>query len=163
MNKVKKAVVIALAVIVIAGGVCIVGYPIISNLLMSQNLDSEVQTYLNAADDEDEENINAELARVNEYNSTLVGSVLTGDPFVEDSGTDNDYYNLLNLDGTSVMACVEIPKINVKYPVYHGTSTQTLEKGVGHLRNTSLPVGGKGTHGSYGSQRCVGLENFYRP
>ena len=45
-----------------------------------------------------------------------------------------------------VMGYVEIPKINVKLPIYYGTSEDVLSRGVGHIENSSLPVGGKGTH-----------------
>ena len=44
------------------------------------------------------------------------------------------------------MGYVEIPKISVNLPIYHGTTAQVLEQGIGHLQNTSLPVGGESTH-----------------
>lgn len=74
--------------------------------------------------------------------------VLT-DPFSEETNggiSEKEYYQLLNLDNTGVMCSLEIPSINVDLPVYHGTSNSVLEKGVGHLEGTSLPVGGKDTH-----------------
>ncbi len=57
-----------------------------------------------------------------------------------------DYYSLLRVDSTGMMARLKIPSINVDLPVYHGTSDETLARGVGHLEGTSLPVGGAGTH-----------------
>lgn len=57
-----------------------------------------------------------------------------------------DYENMLNLDGNGVMGYIEIPKIEVKLPIYHGSEEESLEKGIGHMEKTSLPVGGKGTH-----------------
>lgn len=57
-----------------------------------------------------------------------------------------DYENLLNLAGDSIMGYVEIPKIQVLLPIYHGTEGETLERGVGHLLGSSLPVGGESTH-----------------
>ncbi|KFI45003.1 sortase A [Bifidobacterium bohemicum] len=55
------------------------------------------------------------------------------------------YLKLLDVhDG--IMGSIEIPKISVKLPIYHGTSNEVLDKGVGHLRGTSLPVGGKSTN-----------------
>lgn len=66
------------------------------------------------------------------------------------SGTDLDkddpYWSLLNVNGDSIMGYIEIPKISVRLAIYHGTGEDALEKGVGHLVGTSLPVGGKGTH-----------------
>lgn len=63
--------------------------------------------------------------------------------------TDNDkvaYENLLNIDGTGVMGYIEIPAIKVTLPIFHGTSDDILQKGVGHMEWSSLPVGGKSTH-----------------
>ena len=59
---------------------------------------------------------------------------------------ESEYKSLLNVDGSGMMGSIEIPKIAVYLPIYHGTSQDTLAKGVGHLEGSSLPVGGKGTH-----------------
>jgi len=61
------------------------------------------------------------------------------------SNSDLEYNELLNNDPKHIMARLRIPSINLDQPVYHGTSDSTLEKGVGHLEGTSLPVGGIGT------------------
>ena len=57
-----------------------------------------------------------------------------------------DYENLLNITGEGTMCYVKIPKINVNLPVYHGTGNDSLDRGVGHLLGSSLPVGGENTH-----------------
>ena len=59
---------------------------------------------------------------------------------------DGDYDSQLNIAGDSIMGYVEIPKIQVLLPIYHGTKGETLERGVGHLLGSSLPVGGESTH-----------------
>ena len=56
------------------------------------------------------------------------------------------YYDLLDITGTGVMGYIDIPKIDVQLPVYHGTSEGVLQIGVGHVEGTSLPTGGKSTH-----------------
>ncbi len=56
------------------------------------------------------------------------------------------YGELLNLGGDGIMGYVEIPKIHVKLPIYHGTNNSTLELGIGHLLGSSLPIGGENTH-----------------
>ena len=58
----------------------------------------------------------------------------------------NNYDSLLNLGGNGIMGYIEIPSIQVNLPIFHGTDTETLERGVGHLLGSSLPVGGSGTH-----------------
>ena len=57
-----------------------------------------------------------------------------------------NYHELLNVSGSGVMGVIEIPKIHIKLPIYHGTDEQVLKNGVGHLQGTSLQTGGKGTH-----------------
>ena len=56
------------------------------------------------------------------------------------------YNELLNLHGSGLMGYVEIPKIDVNLPIYHGTSEEVLQKGIGHLVGSSLPIGGEGFH-----------------
>ncbi len=56
------------------------------------------------------------------------------------------YRSLLISDDTEIMACIEIPKIKVSLPVYHGTGSSVLQQAIGHMEGSSLPVGGKGTH-----------------
>lgn len=63
-----------------------------------------------------------------------------------DVPVDKEYEALLNIAGDGVMGYVDIPKIGQRLAIYHGTSPEVLEKGVGHLYGTSLPVGGKGSH-----------------
>lgn len=64
----------------------------------------------------------------------------------EQPAADSEYWSLLDPDGTGVMGYVEIPKIDVRLPLYHGTGEEALQRGLGHLAGTSLPVGGEGTH-----------------
>lgn len=142
----KKYVAVIVIIVGLAIGVGFAGYPLISNYLMSLNLNSEVQTYLNAAAKVEKEQRELETERAIEYNKSLLGNIKIGDPFGEEIKADDDYYDLLNLSGTSVMACLEIPAIDINYPVYHGTSDEVLGKGIGHMRGTSLPIGGESTH-----------------
>jgi sortase A len=91
-----------------------------------------------------------QLAAADRYNATLSSGVEveantrkpvgSGTP----SGTIGDYDTLLTAP-TGIMSRIQIPKIGVDLPVYHGTSDATLLRGAGHLEGTSLPVGGKGT------------------
>jgi len=82
------------------------------------------------------------------YNKAHTMNVIV-DPFEED-GTlkpeDPEYLRQLSVAGDGVMAYVDIPKIGQRLPVYHGASGEVLDKGVGHLSGTSLPVGGKPSH-----------------
>lgn len=91
-----------------------------------------------------------ELRRARLYNEALVGGAVvspasnipTGEGTVD---AEYDYLSLLNA-GEGVMGRLRIPSIEVDLPLYHGTSDEVLEKGVGHLEGTSLPVGGASQH-----------------
>lgn len=58
----------------------------------------------------------------------------------------DNYDNLLNIRGDGIMGYVEIPKIDVNLPIYHGTGDESLDRGVGHLLGSSLPIGGETSH-----------------
>ena len=79
-------------------------------------------------------------------------NMLAGDDVlyaVRSSGSKEDlaeYNSLLDLSGTGLMGYIQIKSINVYIPIYHGTEESTLDRGVGHLLGSSLPVGGTGTH-----------------
>lgn len=57
-----------------------------------------------------------------------------------------EYRTLLDLKGTGMMGYIEIPRINVRLPIYHGTEEAVLQVGSGHWEGTSLPAGGESTH-----------------
>ena len=80
------------------------------------------------------------------YNSRLVDSVVK-DPFAETKNIDpfDEYDETLDI-GEGEMGYIHIPKINVMIPIYHGVSNEVLDKGIGHIKATALPVGGEGTH-----------------
>ena len=88
-----------------------------------------------------------ELARANEYNRQAAEAPIL-DPWLESQRPNTPQYSnyLSQLDVNPVMATVKVPSADISLPIYHGTETSTLEKGVGHLFGTALPVGGEGTH-----------------
>ena len=88
-----------------------------------------------------------ELARADEYNRHAAEAPIL-DPWLESQRPNTPQYSnyLSQLDVNPVMATVKVPSADISLPIYHGTETSTLEKGVGHLFGTALPVGGEGTH-----------------
>lgn len=137
-----------MGIIVFLTSIGLICYPFISNYLMSLNQSSKIEAYQNDTQKLSDDKVNEELEKARKYNESLYGNVIVTDPF--DPGVNNvkdeEYEGMLNFNDSGIMASVEIPAIDVRLPVYHGTSDEALEKGVGHLRKTSLPVGGKGTH-----------------
>lgn len=134
----------------ITAGILLMAYPFFSNFLYEHRQEEIIYDYQNAMAQEENESLKEEYQKAEQYNERLRnGKVLLTDPFVPDNTggtTPQEYHERLNLYGDGMMGYVEIPAISVLLPIYHGTSAEVLDKGVGHLEETSLPVGGKGTH-----------------
>lgn len=116
-------------------------YPLVGELL-SEKYHSDVETtYTAAIADTDDAEMVAQRQAAERYNTLLSGATITEGGA---SAPPLAYAQQLTVGG--VMAYVDIPKINVYLPVQHGTDVDTLEKSVGHVAGTSLPVGGSSTH-----------------
>lgn len=116
-------------------------YPLVGELL-SEKYHSDIETVYTAAIEEtDKAELTAQREAAEQYNAMLSGAAITEGGA---SAPPLAYAQQLIVGG--VMAYVDIPKINVYLPVQHGTEADTLEKSVGHVVGTSLPVGGSSTH-----------------
>ena len=113
-------------------------------------LKNDILFLLNQIKETSKDDLKKMLEEARAYNEKLrKAKVVLTDPFSGDATegiSEEEYYHALAVDNTGVMCTLEIPVIGVDLPVYHGTSDEVLEKGIGHLEGTSLPVGGKGTH-----------------
>lgn len=138
----KKGILIALVFLV---GVGMLLYPVVSGYLVQKNGSYVIDTYQQVVESGNQENWDEELDEAIRYNQNLAGSPAY-DPFLDGSGMvlPEGYEDILNVGG--IMGYVEIPCIQVNQPIYHGTSDEVLQKGVGHLEGSSLPVGGENTH-----------------
>ena len=104
--------------------------------------------YQRMVDASDEQVIDKALEDARKYNEAHTVNTIT-DPFDKDgkrSPEDPEYLRQLSVADDEAMAYVDIPRIGQRLPVYHGTSGEVLDKGIGHLSGTSLPVGGESTH-----------------
>ena len=116
-------------------------YPLVGELL-SEKYHSDIETsYTAAIEDTDDAELTAQREAAEQYNAMLSGATITEGGA---SAPPLPYAEQLTVGG--VMAYVDIPKINVYLPAQHGTGAETLEKSVGHVVGTSLPVGGSSTH-----------------
>lgn len=125
-------------------------YPWISNFVNQHQADITVDNYKKKEKSLSEEQKEEMWKKTQMYNADLAeNQVELTDPFVESKSAIKSgliYNNLLNIDKSGMMCYLEIPCINVNLPVFHGTAASTLERGIGHLEGSSLPVGGKSTH-----------------
>ena len=116
-------------------------YPLVGELL-SERYHSDIETvYTAAIEGTDKTELTAQREAAEQYNAMLSGTAITEGGA---SAPPLAYAQQLTVGGA--MAYVDIPKINVYLPVQHGTDADTLEKSVGHVVGTSLPVGGSSTH-----------------
>ena len=116
-------------------------YPLVGELL-SEKYHSDVETsYTAAIADTDDAELTAQRQAAQQYNAMLANATISEGGA---SAPPLAYAEQLTVGG--VMAYIEIPKINVYLPVQHGTGAETLERAVGHVVGTSLPVGGNSTH-----------------
>ena len=144
----KRITIIILAVIFFLASLGITFYPIISNRINAKYA-SEIQTTYEAVlqDADNSELIDAK-AKAIAYNESIIPGASVDDAYSQEAimNATNDYDILLDIAGDGIMGYVEIPKINVLLPIYHGTDNDSLERGIGHLLGSSLPVGGESTH-----------------
>lgn len=133
------------AVLLFLTGAAVFLYPTVSNWLAEIHQSGVIQEYEEELADAGEWFYEAEWQNAQEYNDNLTGDPVR-DPFVPGTGyaLPKNYLDCLNTGG--VMGYIEIPKIGVRLPIYHGTSEEVLQKGVGHIESTALPIGGDLTH-----------------
>lgn len=144
-NSIKYLVVFLLFLMAI----CLLAYPYIANYVFEHRADSVIDAVEKSTDAIPDEEKGAAIQEAREYNAYIAnGTVELTDPFTADQSYDgvDEYESLLRSSDDGVMGYVEIPVIDVSLPIYHGTSEEVLQKGVGHLQGTSLPVGGESTH-----------------
>lgn len=138
---------VALAVLCIAAGATALFYPYVSNLLAERAHRDVIYTQSERVAELRQQEIDEAWAAAQSYNETLAGDPVH-DPFVPGSGyaLPENYEQVLNVAGDGVMGSIDIPSVDIELPIYHGTSEEVLQRGVGHIEQTALPIGGEGTH-----------------
>ena len=142
----KKKVITICAAVLFLMALGLTLYPLISNYV-NQKYASEIQTaYQKLIQQTDDSVLQEAKRRAIAYNLAITPG--TADAYSEESlsSAAEDYERQLDIAGNGIMGYVEIPKIQVNLPIYHGTDAEVLDRGVGHLLGSSLPVGGESTH-----------------
>ena len=152
----KKAGNLVICIIFLAG-LSLLLYPFVANQWNNYRQKQLISNYEQVVSDKEAAegiDYDAERKKAEDYNEALLPCVLP-DSFAlaESSGVDPVYMNTLNIAGDEMMGSVEIPKINIKIPIYHTTEEDVLNKGAGHLEGSSLPVGGANTHAVISAHR----------
>lgn len=143
----KKAIPLIAVLLIFLVGVGILLYPLISSMANNAASRQAAEDYIQKAQELDTSETDELFAQAQSYNDSLHRVILT-DPFDEASYglIGENYTECLNMDGNGLIGYVDIPKIDVYLPIYHGTSLEVLSMGAGHLEHTALPIGGAGTH-----------------
>lgn len=152
----KKAGNLVIGIMFLAG-LSLLLYPFVANQWNNYRQKQLISGYEQVVSDKEAAegiDYDAERKKAEDYNEALLPCVLP-DSFAlaESSGVDPVYMNTLNIAGDEMMGSVEIPKINIKIPIYHTTEEDVLNKGAGHLEGSSLPVGGANTHAVISAHR----------
>ena len=133
--------------ILLLAGILVLLYPVLATQYNNQRQERIASEFSAVADQAGPDAVAESLRRADEYNLKASESPIL-DPWLDAQrpGTAQyqDYLSQLNLN--DVMATIKIPSIDVNLPIYHGTENATLDKGIGHLFGTALPVGGESTH-----------------
>ena len=129
-------------------GFLILAYPTISDQWNTYRQSRLISSYEETVSTLEPEDFSDEWAKAQAFNDTLTENNIYGDVFTGENEEieDTEYWSVLNVAGDGVMGYLSIPKINVKLSIYHGTSEDVLQTGVGHLDGTKLPIGGESTH-----------------
>lgn len=110
-------------------------YPSFSNYINNKFAVSTISDYTEKINNVKDEEVDDLIKNINKYNYDLFNGT-----------AENELPDCLNIHEGDVLGYIEIPSINIKLPIYYGTSVDILKKGVGVLEGTSLPVGGENTH-----------------
>lgn len=155
MKKKSSKIVI---ILIFLAGLSLLLYPLVANQWNNHRQKQLISNYESVvADKEAAGTIDyaAEMKKAEAYNDALLPSILPDSFAVAEAQTeaDSSYENSLNIAGDGMMGIVEIPKIDIKLPIYHGTGDEVLQKAAGHLEGSSLPIGGENTHAVISAHR----------
>lgn len=144
----KKLFSILISVLLFVVGLGIMFYPTLSNWAHEKAASSVITDYMEQTSHKTAEQYAAEFAAARAYNATVSGDVTSLMEAKEDAANalkNTDYWHTFD-EHSGLIGVIEIPKIKVVEPIYHGTAESVLQKGAGHLEGTALPTGDVGNH-----------------
>ena len=146
MRKHKTVIFLTLGFLV---GICILLYPAFSDFWNSKTQSRAISDYESVLDNLDENEYSAIFERAHAYNKALYE---TNYPLMDYKNVPG-YYDTLRITDNDMIGYLKIDRIGVELPIYHGTSDDVLNRGVGHLEGSSLPIGGENTHSIMSAHR----------
>lgn len=145
----KKHLSTILLVVMFLVGLSVLLYPSISNYWNSRVQSHAIMDYESVLKRMSQEDHSALFEQADEYNAALRALSF---PLANYDKLDG-YPDILDVSGTGIIGYIDIEKIKVELPIYHGTSRSVLDKAAGHMEGTSFPVGGESTHAALSAHR----------
>ena len=139
----KKKLPIILSIVILLVGLGIFFYPTFANYWNSFTQTKAIETYAEEVGNLNEEEYARLMQEAEAYNEDLKRSGIKWRMSDEDKAK---YTETLNVGGKGMIGYIEIPKIDVSLPIYHGTNDEVLLRSVGHIEGSSLPANGEGIH-----------------
>ena len=137
-------------------GLGILAYPTIADQWNTYRQSRLITDYDTAVQEMTEEDFTEAWAAARSYNNTFTQNSILTDVFGIDGEEDiegTEYWKVLNAAGNGIMGYITIPKIKIRLSIYHGSSEDVLQTGVGHLNGTKLPIGGESNHSVLSAHR----------
>lgn len=137
-----------LMVLVIIASLGIMLYPAFSDWWNARRQSELLSDYESRVQAMQKEDFSAEWAKARAYNDRITVNNIYGDVFSSDrtGSMEQSYRDVLNVAGNGVMGYIEIPKIDIKIPIYHGVGDDVLQDGAGHMPGVKLPIGGSSSN-----------------
>lgn len=145
----KQKVITLILLGVFLAGLCLLLYPSVSNYWNSITQSKAIVDYDTIVKSLSPKDYTAYFERAEEYNSELKALPFPMTEYQQISGYDD----CLNAAGDGVIGYIDIDKIQVNLPIYHGTDPSMLNHACGHIQGSSLPIAGKGTHAAISAHR----------
>ena len=143
----KRTLVNIFIVLIFLAGLSVLLYPSVSDYVNSLHASRAMASYDKAVESLEEEDYKQEWEAARDYNTYLTRYSGLGVAAVTESEREDDPYKvLLNVGNDGIMGVINIPAIDVRLPIYHGTEEGTLQTAIGHYEGSSLPIGGESTH-----------------
>ena len=154
----KKYITTILVCVMFTAGLSLLLYPFAANQWNNYRQSQLLTTYEEAVSEMEESgrvDYEEEWRKARNYNDELLPYILPDSFSTAELPQEGDaaYLSCLNLTQDGMMGYVQVPKINVKLPVYHTTTEDVLQKAAGHLPGSSLPIGGEGSHAVISAHR----------
>lgn len=135
-----------LSVVCLLVGIAVLFYPALNNVIFVSQQNKVINNYNESLKEFESEVIDNMKQEAKKYNDTLSKAASSAIIYDSDAVSGNPPYSEIMALNNEQIGYLVIPKISLNQPIFHSTEDEVLEKGIGHMENTSFPIGGESTH-----------------